>query len=105
VCIGHSVRFYSTPFVFLTNAFTSVYERLKADELADEEDPEEDLAERTFWVPKDARWSREISSVGVSGDCLGGPEILSYAITLTCSIDADIKQCVSRWLKGALPNL
>ena len=51
---------------------------------------EGDLAERTFWVPKDARWSREISSVGVSGDCLGGPEILSYAMPLVCSIDADI---------------
>ena len=30
---------------------------MKADELADEEDPEEYLVERTFWVPKDARWS------------------------------------------------
>jgi type I restriction enzyme M protein len=42
---------------YISDAFTSVYERLKADELADEEDPEEYLAERTFWVPKDARWS------------------------------------------------
>ena len=40
---------------YISDAFTSVYERLKADELADEEDPEEYLAERTFWVPKDAR--------------------------------------------------
>lgn len=27
-----------------------------ADEYADEEDKEKYLAERTFWVPKDARW-------------------------------------------------
>ena len=42
---------------YISDAFTSVYERLKADELVDEEDPEEYLAERTFWVPKESRWS------------------------------------------------
>ncbi|MDB2699975.1 type I restriction-modification system subunit M [Alphaproteobacteria bacterium] len=41
---------------YISDAFSTVYEKLKADEYADEEDAEEYLAERTFWVPKDARW-------------------------------------------------
>ena len=42
---------------YISDAFTSVYEKLKADQDADEEDADEYLAERTFWVPKEARWS------------------------------------------------
>ena len=41
---------------YISDAFTAVYDKLKADEHADEEDAEEYLAERTFWVPKKARW-------------------------------------------------
>ena len=41
---------------YISDAFTSVYEKLKADKDADEEDMDEYLAERTFWVPKEARW-------------------------------------------------
>ena len=41
---------------YISDAFNEVYEKLKADEYADEEDAEEYLAERTFWVPKEARW-------------------------------------------------
>ncbi|NQY82389.1 MAG: SAM-dependent DNA methyltransferase [Alphaproteobacteria bacterium] len=41
---------------YISDAFNGVYEKLKADENADEEDAEEYLAERTFWVPKEARW-------------------------------------------------
>ena len=41
---------------YISDAFTSVYEKLKADKDADEEDADEYLAERTFWVPKEARW-------------------------------------------------
>ena len=42
---------------YISDAFNTVFEKLKAEELADEEDPEEYLAERTFWVPKEARWA------------------------------------------------
>lgn len=42
---------------YISDAFATVYEKLAADEYADEEDAEEYLAERTFWVPKEARWS------------------------------------------------
>ena len=42
---------------YISDAFISIYERLKADKDADEEDADEYLAERTFWVPKEARWS------------------------------------------------
>ena len=41
---------------YISDAFNTVYEKLKADEYADEEDAEEYLAERTFYVPKKARW-------------------------------------------------
>lgn len=41
---------------YISDAFNTVYESLKANEYADEEDPEEYLAERIFWVPKEARW-------------------------------------------------
>ena len=42
---------------YISDAFNTVYEKLAADELADEEEAEEYLAERTFWVPKEARWA------------------------------------------------
>ena len=41
---------------YISDAFDTVYDKLKADEDADEEDTDEYLAERTFWVPKEARW-------------------------------------------------
>jgi len=41
---------------YISDAFNTVFEKLQADEYADEEDAEEYLAERTFWVPKEARW-------------------------------------------------
>ena len=40
---------------YISDSFYTVYEKLKAEEYADEEDAEEYLAERTFWVPKEAR--------------------------------------------------
>lgn len=41
---------------YISDAFSDVFEKLKADEFADEEDAEEYLAEHTFWVPKESRW-------------------------------------------------
>ena len=41
---------------YISDAFSTVHDKLAADEHADEEDAEEYLAERTFWVPKEARW-------------------------------------------------
>ena len=41
---------------YISDAFNTVFDKLQADEYADEEDAEEYLAERTFWVPKEARW-------------------------------------------------
>ena len=41
---------------YISDAFGTVFDKLKADEYADEEDAEEYLAERTFWVPIEARW-------------------------------------------------
>lgn len=42
---------------YISDAFEGLHARLAADKLADEEDPEEYLAESVFWVPKEARWA------------------------------------------------
>ena len=42
---------------YISDAFNTVFVKLQADEYADEEDAEEYLAERTFWVPKESRWA------------------------------------------------
>lgn len=42
---------------YISDAFEGLYDKLKADEYADEEDPEEYIAENVFWVPPEARWS------------------------------------------------
>ncbi|RUZ81273.1 SAM-dependent DNA methyltransferase [Mesorhizobium sp. M7A.F.Ca.US.006.01.1.1] len=42
---------------YISDAFEGQHTKLKADEYADAEDPEEYLAENVFWVPKEARWS------------------------------------------------
>ena len=42
---------------YISDAFEAKRAELLQEELADEEDPEEYLAENVFWVPKKARWS------------------------------------------------
>jgi len=42
---------------YISDAFEALHARLEADEFADAEDPDQYLAERVFWVPKEARWS------------------------------------------------
>lgn len=42
---------------YISDAFEAQRARLAADEHADQEDPEEYLAENVFWVPKEARWT------------------------------------------------
>lgn len=41
---------------YVSDSFEEKYEELKNDDLADEEDKDEYLAENIFWVPKEARW-------------------------------------------------
>ena len=41
---------------YISDAFEGLHAKLKADEYADAEDPEEYLAENVFWVPTEARW-------------------------------------------------
>lgn len=41
---------------YISDAFEEKYYELKNDSLADEEDPDEYLAENIFWVPSEARW-------------------------------------------------
>ena len=44
---------------YISDSFEALYKRLGEDPdgLADPEDKDEYLAERVFWVPKEARWS------------------------------------------------
>lgn len=42
---------------YISDAFDIQHAKLKAEEHADPEDPEEYLAENVFWVPKEARWA------------------------------------------------
>ncbi|MFI2131883.1 type I restriction-modification system subunit M [Lysinibacillus fusiformis] len=42
---------------YVSDAFEELYEQLKADEWADEEDRDEYAAENVFFVPQEARWS------------------------------------------------
>ena len=41
---------------YISDAFYILHRKLAEDEYADEEDPEEYLAENVFWVPQEARW-------------------------------------------------
>ncbi len=42
---------------YISDSFEAKYNELHDDEYADQEDPEEYLAENVFWVPPEARWS------------------------------------------------
>lgn len=42
---------------YISDSFEAIYNKLKNEELADPEDKDEYLAERVFWVPKEARWN------------------------------------------------
>ena len=41
---------------YVSDSFNRVYDKLKNQQYADPEDPDEYRAENVFWVPKDARW-------------------------------------------------
>jgi len=41
---------------YISDSFEAIHNKLKKEELADPEDKDEYLAERVFWVPKEARW-------------------------------------------------
>ena len=42
---------------YISDAFSEVYENLKADPISDPEDVDEYVSRRIFWVPKKARWN------------------------------------------------
>lgn len=42
---------------YISDAFEALHARLLATDPQDAEDPDQYLAERVFWVPKEARWS------------------------------------------------
>jgi type I restriction enzyme M protein len=42
---------------YISESFSELYDKLEADEFSDAEDRDEYIAENTFFVPKEARWS------------------------------------------------
>lgn len=41
---------------YISDSFEKLHQKLSKDKYANPEDPDEYLAENTFWVPKKARW-------------------------------------------------
>lgn len=77
---------------YISDAFSDLYEQLKADEYADEEDADEYLAENVFFVPEKARWQ-------YLQDNAKNPEIGTFVDN---AMDAIEKGNVK--LKGVLPK-
>ncbi len=77
---------------YISDAFEELHEKLADDDLADEEDPNEYLAQRVFWVPPDARW-------GKLQDAARQPEIGALLDAAMEAIERDNPR-----LKGVLPK-
>ncbi len=77
---------------YISDAFEELHEKLADDDLADEEDPNEYLAQRVFWVPPDARWGR-------LQDAARQPEIGALLDAAMEAIERDNPR-----LKGVLPK-
>ncbi len=77
---------------YISDAFEELHEKLANDDLADEEDPNEYLAQRVFWVPPDARW-------GKLQDAARQPEIGALLDAAMEAIERDNPR-----LKGVLPK-
>ena len=77
---------------YISDSFKNVYDKLLVEEFANEEDAEEYLAERTFWVPKEARW-------GFLQDNAKQPSIGKLIDDAMLSIEKSNKA-----LKGVLPT-
>ncbi len=77
---------------YISDAFEALHTRLKAEEYADAEDPDQYLAERVFWVPKEARWSHLQASAKL-------PTIGKIIDNAMLAIEANNPQ-----LKGVLPK-
>ena len=77
---------------YISDAFEELHAKLAPDDLADEEDPNEYLAQRVFWVPPDARW-------GKLQDAARQPEIGALLDAAMEAIERDNPR-----LKGVLPK-
>jgi len=77
---------------YISDAFEELHGKLTADKLADEEDPNEYLAQNVFWVPPEARW-------GKLQDAAKQPEIGALLDGAMEAIERDNPR-----LKGVLPK-
>ncbi len=77
---------------YISDAFQEIYDRLAANEYADPEDRDEYLAENSFFVPEDARWTKLQQNAK-------SPEIGILIDKAMAIIERDNPS-----LKGVLPN-
>lgn len=89
---------------YISEAFNIVHEKLKADEYADEEDPEEYLAENVFWVPKEARWRYLQDNAKRPEIEIEGGKKVDIGGLLDRAMDAIEKVPTNETLKGVLPK-
>ena len=77
---------------YISDKFDEMYQQLKADEYADEEDKDEYTAENVFFVPKEARWQ-------VISEAAHTPEV---GVVIDSSMRAIERE--NQRLKGILPK-
>ncbi|GAB5461017.1 class I SAM-dependent DNA methyltransferase [Hoeflea alexandrii] len=89
---------------YISDAFAILYDKLKADEYADEEDPEEYLAENVFWVPKEARWSYLQANAKRPEIEIEGGKKVDIGGLIDLAMEAIEKVPTNETLKGVLPK-
>ena len=89
---------------YISEAFNILHEKLKADEYANEEDPEEYLAENVFWVPKEARWAYLQDNAKRPEIEIEGGKKVDIGGLLDRAMDAIEKVPTNETLKGVLPK-
>ncbi|PJF25147.1 MAG: N-6 DNA methylase, partial [Phototrophicales bacterium] len=77
---------------YISDAFQELYDRLAQEPYADPEDRDEYVANRIFWVPKEARWSLLQANAK-------SPEIVILIDSAMAAIERDNPS-----LKGVLPQ-
>ncbi|WP_306049504.1 type I restriction-modification system subunit M [Oceaniradius stylonematis] len=89
---------------YISEAFNILHEQLEKDAYANEEDPEEYLAENVFWVPKEARWSYLQANAKRPEIEIEGGKKVDIGGLLDRAMEAIEKVPTNETLKGVLPK-
>jgi type I restriction enzyme M protein len=93
---------------YVSDAFDLLHAKLKAEQFADEEDPEEYLAERVFWVPPIARWANlkahaRARDIPIKDPTTGADRKVDIGGLIDAAMEA-IEKANEATLKGVLPK-